>query len=569
MMCTTLPLFSRICDVRTLWRAWGKVKEKGSAGGIDDFVVLCRSRQEAFQAFNDADHFLRDRLRLRLNTEDQAYRHVSSGFEFLGFFFKDKKKTVSERKIAGIQDRIVHILNEHSGAGLKECMTRLNESITGWRQYYMMGDTAEQFQFLDNILFYKLSAHLKRSLARRVTTAVLRGAIYGLEFFLPRSQNDRQRLLELMIAHAKMAPKEVTSKKSATPTDHPLPVAAAVAGKKQSYQTLLCKDSDLVAALPGSLIVKNSRWLLVIRKGKKIMRMPLFRLKGLIVIAEGVNLSTHIIQYCSQHRIPIHFIDRRGKLYAALASPFPPAAGSPSPSTPLAITLVQGKLKNQVNLLNHFRSQDRIELEFKQACERAVTEIGDILNQVEGFSGQCLVPQQAKKLFRLQGAAYACYWRAVRGLLARYVYFEGRERNPVCNPVNSMLNFGTGILFSKVVSLAASAGLDRLNSFFSVIPGKRSSPAWELSALFRQLVVDRLVFDMLRRSEKVEMTGLFLSCETRKKIALSVLRKLQDKTRFQDRLLSYIDIIAEQAQNLKGSIETGAAFVPFVQQYTL
>ena len=32
-------LFIRICDIKTLWQAWKKVKEKGSKGGIDNITI--------------------------------------------------------------------------------------------------------------------------------------------------------------------------------------------------------------------------------------------------------------------------------------------------------------------------------------------------------------------------------------------------------------------------------------------------------------------------------------------------------------------------------------------------
>lgn len=32
-------LFPRICETKTLWQAWGRVKRKGSSGGIDGITI--------------------------------------------------------------------------------------------------------------------------------------------------------------------------------------------------------------------------------------------------------------------------------------------------------------------------------------------------------------------------------------------------------------------------------------------------------------------------------------------------------------------------------------------------
>jgi acetylornithine/succinyldiaminopimelate/putrescine aminotransferase len=51
----------------------------------DDFVVVCRTGQEAQTALALAESFLRDELGVSLHPEKTRIVHVDHGFEFLGY----------------------------------------------------------------------------------------------------------------------------------------------------------------------------------------------------------------------------------------------------------------------------------------------------------------------------------------------------------------------------------------------------------------------------------------------------------------------------------------------------
>jgi RNA-directed DNA polymerase len=57
----------------------------------DDFVVVCRTRQEAQTALALAETFLRDELGVSFHPEKTRIVHVDQGFEFLGYKVKRGK----------------------------------------------------------------------------------------------------------------------------------------------------------------------------------------------------------------------------------------------------------------------------------------------------------------------------------------------------------------------------------------------------------------------------------------------------------------------------------------------
>lgn len=542
----------------------------------DDFVILCQSRDDALRAFKHSADFLLRHLRLRLNKENQPYRHIRDGFAFLGFFFKGRRKAIADAKIRKIKDRIPRILNEHSAVGIAESIKKLNESITGWRQYYSLGDTAEQFKFLDNILFYKLSAYLKRNMTKDIGTAFLRDAIYKIEFFLKKSNKERERLLELIIAHARISPKEQPAAAPSENQVQPIPVSRAVKQKKEEYREILCRNSSLIITEAGSFVEKSGNRIMVFHQGKKIREIPLFRLKGAFILSSSIKISAVAIKYCALRQIPVHFIDPRGKTYAAAYNPdvqkskfFPaqPGVAYETRSLKLAAAILRGKILNQVNLLRHFRNDEDIELEFKNECAASLKEMDSLLQKLELSYKKENLPEIKGMLTNLRDRAHSSYWRAVKALLHRYVYL-GKKRDNSPGLVNALLDFGNGILYSKVLGIIlTSTGFHDRTDFLYNPAKTKSTLIYEVSSLLRQAMVDKVIFEMLRNNEQLEMNALILSPKTRGKLASAILNKLDEKRACRNRPLSYSDIIRQQSRNINACIEKGDEFEAFVERY--
>jgi RNA-directed DNA polymerase len=67
------------------------MKEKGFTvvRYADDAVILCKTKEQAEEAYTAAKTILEDELRLRLHPEKTKVVHFDEGFHFLGFDFKN------------------------------------------------------------------------------------------------------------------------------------------------------------------------------------------------------------------------------------------------------------------------------------------------------------------------------------------------------------------------------------------------------------------------------------------------------------------------------------------------
>ncbi len=553
----------------------------------DDFIVMCRTKEDAVQAFKDATSFLRNHLHLHLNPDDNPIKTIEEGFVFMGFLFKNRRKIISGHKFQHIQNKIKQILKDFSNVEPGKPLTLLNEAIAGWRQYYSLGDVNQQFQFLDNILFYNLSSFLKKCSPGKwdkLNTDSFRDIFHRQEFFLEKSPAEKKRLIELLIAHSRIQHEKITGKNkpAAKQEKTPIPVAEAVAKKKKEYETIILKGTDLVVAEKGAFIGKNGRWLLVKRKGEEILKMPLIQLKNIIILSKSVAISSSIIKYCCDKHLCFQLLDPKGKAYAHIHSPnFSTVDTGTITKTScqnnrylaLKSALVKIKVLNQMNLLRLYRDYKGIELEYKEQCESSLLKMNQIVENLEKLSldeeNEKEADEKMRKILTMEKIGVSYYWKAFKSLLSRFAYFERRESHDPADIVNALLNFGYALLNAKIYREVLSTG--RNYHIIILHKGKvvNQTLVSDLSGLFRQPVIDCTVVKMIREMEKVELVRTTLTMETRKKLTEAVLKKLNSRIDWNDKQRSCTEIIRSQAESIIEFKENGTLFEPFIFQQQL
>jgi RNA-directed DNA polymerase len=134
----------------------------------DDFVVVCRTRQEAEAALALAEEFLRDRLGVSLHPEKTRIVHVDLGFEFLGYKVKrgkglrlsPRKRTSKanplnlyavprEKSVHRFKDQIRNLTRRGAPVTLRDMIAVINPIIRGWGNYYRKANVRTLFHRLD------------------------------------------------------------------------------------------------------------------------------------------------------------------------------------------------------------------------------------------------------------------------------------------------------------------------------------------------------------------------------------------------------------------------------------
>jgi group II intron reverse transcriptase/maturase len=127
----------------------------------DDWLVVCRTREEAERALASARVVLEEELGLRMHPGKTRIVHVSQGFEFLGYKIglgrglRFKQGGIGlyaiprQRSIDRFKDKVRALTRRRISVPLEELIRALNPVIRGWGMYYRRANVRRLFNRLN------------------------------------------------------------------------------------------------------------------------------------------------------------------------------------------------------------------------------------------------------------------------------------------------------------------------------------------------------------------------------------------------------------------------------------
>jgi CRISPR-associated protein Cas1 len=331
--------------------------------------------------------------------------------------------------------------------------------------------------------------------------------------------------------------------------------------------------SQIVLSGFGMFLSKKSERLLV-RQGKTVVyEFPLFRLSEVVVASRGVTLSSDLIEELCERGIRLSFLTHGGKPYAMLSSPMLTATVISRREQLAAIDdergvqfsrlIVTGKLTNQERLLRYFGKY------LKQAAptrfervDRLADQIADLRPAIQRIAG-ARIGDVRDSLMGYEGTAGRLYWDGVKEIIGQRTEFMGREHRGATDAVNSLLNYGYGILYSQVWGAVLNAGLEPFAGFLHVDRPGKPSLVLDLVEEFRQPVVDRTVIAHINLGEAVTLKAGMLDEETRSRYAAKVLERMESTETVRGQKYQIKSIIQMQARSLCTFLRREGAYSPF------
>ena len=167
-----------------------------------------------------------------------------------------------------------------------------------------------------------------------------------------------------------------------------------------------------------------------------------------------------------------------------------------------------------------------------------------------------------------EGTFGAAYWEIVGHLFRNGVQFSGRVRQGATDLVNAALNYGYGVLYGNCFNAIIRAGLNPMAGFLHSYQAGKPTLVYDLVEEFRAFAVDRGIFTLLNRGEKLVQgeEGLF-TAETRKKVAKSVIDRLSSEVLCKGRRFTLHEVIQEQACNIKKHLSKKTQYRPFLGRW--
>ena len=144
----------------------------------DDWVVTCRTRQEAEQVLREAEKILTV-LGVTLNRDKTRIVHIRQGFEFLGYKIKRGERTLklpaskitsgvtsyslyaypTDKSVKRFRDRIRILTSRRAPVSTAVLIHELNPAIRGWGEYYKKAQVRRLFHQLDRWIVRRIWSH--------------------------------------------------------------------------------------------------------------------------------------------------------------------------------------------------------------------------------------------------------------------------------------------------------------------------------------------------------------------------------------------------------------------------
>jgi CRISPR-associated protein Cas1 len=336
---------------------------------------------------------------------------------------------------------------------------------------------------------------------------------------------------------------------------------------------------QLIVDQYGAFVGKHSGRLRVTKDKEKLAEAPILHLEQVLVTGRGIGLSADAIRACCTEGIPIHFLDGRGRPYAAiyaagltgtvLTRREQLAAYADRRGLELAIAFAQGKIENQAGFLRYVaKYRQEKEPDLYRELRWCSDEVRDHLEELRRLEANT-VDEARYQILSAEGRAAKKYWAALKQVIPERYEWPGRKGRGAQDPVNSALNYGYGILYGQIERALVLAGLDPYGGFIHADRPGKPSLVFDLIEEFRQVIVDRTIVGMANKGVKLELDEKGLLVEkTRRTIAEKVLARLEAAERYERKRQPMRVIIQNQARHVATYVRGDRpAYTPFIARW--
>jgi RNA-directed DNA polymerase len=132
----------------------------------DDFVVLCRSKEEAEGAYKHIRQIIENELRLQIHPDKtRILYHKEGAFDFLGFMIHRRYLWPRIKSLTKFKERVRELTRRQQPRNVREMVRRLNYSLRGFGNYFHVADVKGLFAELDGWIRMRVRCFIERKKA--------------------------------------------------------------------------------------------------------------------------------------------------------------------------------------------------------------------------------------------------------------------------------------------------------------------------------------------------------------------------------------------------------------------
>jgi len=294
-------------------------------------------------------------------------------------------------------------------------------------------------------------------------------------------------------------------------------------------------------------------------------KIPPKKVSG-IVLDRGTSLTYEVVKTALEHNIDIVFAEGDG---APIGRVWHSKLGSTTKirKRQLQASLneeavywikqwIADKIQNQIDFIKELKKHRAAK---SDEIDAALDKLNVQKTKVEGLGGDTIL-DIADTLRGYEGTAGRVYFQLLSSLLSKEYQFKGRSYRPAEDPYNAFLNYGYGILYSRIEKCIMIAGLDPYVGFLHRDDYNQTSFVFDFIEPYRPFV--DLTIYRLFSGKKVnqdhyhEITnGIGLTKEGKKLIVENFIQRFDvDKIRYRGRNQTRMNAIQQDAHTFANEL---------------
>ncbi|MEX0607952.1 MAG: CRISPR-associated endonuclease Cas1 [Balneolaceae bacterium] len=301
-------------------------------------------------------------------------------------------------------------------------------------------------------------------------------------------------------------------------------------------------------------------------EGEKIKKKIPPKKVSSIVMDRGTSLTYEAIKTALSHNIDIVFAEGDG---APIGRVWHSKLGSTTKirkrqleasMTELAVIWIKvwvaAKITNQIDFIKELKKHRSARAE---KIDDVLDKMESLVKKVELLSGD-VITDIAETIRGYEGTAGRFYFGLLSSLLIKEHQFKGRSYRPAEDPFNAFLNYGYGILYSRIEKCIMIAGLDPYVGFLHRDDYNQTSFVFDFIEPYRPFV-DLTVYRLfsgkkVNQDHYYEITnGIGLTKEGKKLIVESFIKKFDtDKIQYRGRNQTRMNAIQQDAHSFANKL---------------
>jgi CRISPR-associated protein Cas1 len=300
--------------------------------------------------------------------------------------------------------------------------------------------------------------------------------------------------------------------------------------------------------------------------GKEIKKRVAAHKVSSIILDRGTALSWDAIKKALEHNIDIVFVEGDG---APMGRVWHSRLGSTTRIRKRQLQAsmdktavkwikkwVSAKIGNQIDFIKDLKRHREA---WSETIDVALEQMHDLQTKVEQLEAD-EISEIAGTIRGLEGTAGRTYFKLLSSLLAKKYRFNGRSSRPAKDAFNAFLNYGYGILYSKIERCIMIAGLDPYVGFLHRDDYNQTSFVFDFIEPYRPFV-DLSVYRLfsgkkVNQSHYRKITnGVGLSKEGKKLIVEAFVERFKvEKIRYKGRNQTRLNAIQQDAHTFANKL---------------